>query len=208
MYAALEQQQVRLPAVPRAVYAVGNHESAVWRNLLSRFGPRPSENGHKSIREDLGRRVTALLESAALPSNLPAHASMYSTRFLVPQMPLKNTPARLACDQPLPACAPGVALPAHSPHTACTPREPAAATHVPARRVDHALHVCPTGGWRDVRAPSRLHLPVAAWTRTTSASRPSGPSQPPASKRPSAAANSGLTFTSRVSATSLFDAPR
>ena len=42
--------------------------------------------------------------------------------------------------------------------------------------------LCPTGGWRDVRAPSRLHLPVAGWgAPTSSATMPSGPSgRPPA----------------------------
>ena len=75
---------------------------------------------------------------------------------------------------------PGLALHVHSPYTACTHREPAAATHVPARRVDrgHAL-LCPTGGWRDDRAPSRLPLPVAGWSTTASAPTPRRPSRPP-----------------------------
>ena len=55
---------------------------------------------------------------------------------------------------------PRLALHAHSPYTVGTLTEPAAAANVPARRVDrgNAL-LCRTGGWRDVRAPSRLPLP-------------------------------------------------
>ena len=128
------------------------------------------------------------LQSAALPSN--PHLTVRS--FMLPCIPAPSSVLRCLSRTSHPArtwtatshsySRPGLALHAHSPYTACTHREPAAAAHVPARRVDrsHAL-LCPTGGWRDVRAPLRLPLPVAGCMATTSATTPSRPSgRPPA----------------------------
>ena len=124
----------------------------------NKLGPK----GGMALAEALKSNNTLeYLVSAALPSNPPAH--VHSVML------------------------PGLAPHAHTAHTHSEParlhtREPAAATHVPARRVDrgHAL-LCPTGGWRDVRAPSRLHLPVAGWGATASTTPPSRPSgRPPA----------------------------
>ena len=106
-------------------------------------------------------------------------------------MRLKDKPPQSDCDQPLPA----------RPNTACKPREHAAATRVPARRAWTAATPSlyrMSRGWRDVRAPSRLHVPVAGWGATTSASRPSRPS---GRSRPPAAASSCTDSSSTSSCT-------
>ena len=113
----------------------------VRRLHWNKLGPK----GGMALAEALKSNNTLeYLVSAALPSNPPAH--VHSVML------------------------PGLAPHAHTAHTPSEParlhtREPAAATHVPARRVDrgHALP-CPTGGWRDVRAPS-AHACTCPWQR-------------------------------------------
>ena len=113
----------------------------VRRLHWNKLGPK----GGMALAEALKSNNTLeYLVSAALPSNPPAH--VHSVML------------------------PGLAPHAHTAHTHSEParlhtREPAAATHVPARRVDrgHALP-CPTGGWRDVRAPS-AHACTCPWQR-------------------------------------------
>ena len=157
----------------------------VRRLFWNKLGPE----GGMALAEALKRNATLeYLWSAALPLN--PHPPMHSV--MLPCIPPPSSVLSCLSRTSAPFVSPARAQPTH---TACTHREPAAAAHVPARRVDrgHAL-LCRTGGWRDVRAPSRLPLPVAGCRTTASASGPSGPSG-----RPPAAASSWSSSELRLS---------
>ena len=170
---------------------------SLWDNKL---GPAAGMAFAEALK---GNTTLTYLRSAALPSNPLARASRAldmhpSFRALHPPPPLLarvSTPPRprRERDQPFPACAPDQSCtrtahtrPAHTRSTWPPPRQhprrchprPHPAWTAATPSVAHGCVAC-------ARARTHLHLPVAAWGPTTSATTPSRPS-----KRPPAAASS------------------
>ena len=152
--------------------------------------------GGMALAEALKSNTTLkTLESAALPSNPPAHAarpfpalraSVHLTPFLVPWKHLNATPVRAlhatSLSLRVSRTSPARAQPTHSLHThraSCL----LAAAHCHSRprtpRGPRPRPPLPMGGWRARAHPPACNLPVAGWVITTSAPTPSRPSERP-----------------------------
>ena len=136
------------------------------------------------------------LESAALPSNPPAHAarsfpalraSVHLTPFLVPWEHLNTRPARAlhvtSHSLRVSRTSPARAQPTHSLHThteqvACLPPHRCHSRPLTPRG-PRPCPLLPTGGWRARAHPPACNLPVAGCSTTNSAPTPSRPSERP-----------------------------